>query len=105
MTMTKRDLVIRVMDKLGVYRSDVSRIADTTFKVLAEALAEGKRWELRNFGVFEVKLRATRVGRNPRTGESVPVPSRWVITFRPGKKMRETVARAASDNDDPETRA
>ena len=50
------------------------------------------RWELRDFGVFEVKTRASRIGRNPRTGDQVPVPERKVVTFRPGKKMKEVVA-------------
>lgn len=92
MTMTKRELVIRVANKLGMTQSDAAKIIEGTFDVLSKSLAEGKRWELRDFGVFEVKTRASRMGRNPRTGDQVPVPERRVVTFRPGKKMKELIA-------------
>lgn len=92
MTMTKRELVIRVANKLGMTQSDAAKIIEGTFDVLSKTLAEGKRWELRDFGVFEVKTRASRMGRNPRTGDQVPVPERRVVTFRPGKKMKELIA-------------
>lgn len=92
MTITKRELVIRVATKLGMTQSDVARIIDETFECLAGRLGEGHRWELRDFGVFEVKTRASRIGRNPRTGDQVPVSARRVVTFRPGKEMRERVS-------------
>lgn len=101
MTMTKRELVIRVSNKLGLTQSEVAKVIETTFESISEALAEGKRWELRDFGVFEVKTRASRIGRNPRTGDQVPVPERRVVTFRPGKKMKEVVSgEAPEDSDD-----
>jgi nucleoid DNA-binding protein len=90
--MTKRELVIRVASKLGMTQSDVARIVEGTFDTLSRSLAEGCRWELRDFGVFEIKVRASRIGRNPRTGDQVPVPERRVVTFRPGKKMKELVS-------------
>lgn len=90
--MTKRELVINVSNKLGITQSEVAKVIETTFETISEALAEGKRWELRDFGVFEVKTRASRIGRNPRTGDQVPVPARRVVTFRPGKKMKEVVS-------------
>lgn len=92
MTMTKRELVIRVANKLGMTQSDVAKIVEGIFDTISQTLAEGKRWELRDFGVFEVKTRASRIGRNPRTGEQVPVPERKVVTFRPGKKMKELIS-------------
>ncbi len=92
MTMTKRELVIRVANKLGMTQSDVSKIIEGTFDTISQSLATGQRWELRDFGVFEVKTRASRIGRNPRTGDQVPVPERRVVTFRPGKRMKELVA-------------
>ena len=92
MTMTKHELVIRVANKLGMTQSDAAKIIEGTFDVLSKSLADGKRWELRDFGVFEVKTRASRMGRNPRTGDQVPVPERRVVTFRPGKKMKELIA-------------
>lgn len=92
MTMTKRELVIRVANNLGMTQSDIARIIEGTFDAISQSLAEGHRWELRDFGVFEVKTRASRIGRNPRTGDQVPVPQRRVVTFRPGKQMKELVA-------------
>ena len=98
MTVTKRELVIRVANALGMTQSDVAKIIEGTFESISRTLAEGKRWELRDFGVFEVKTRASRVGRNPRTGKLVPVPERRVVTFRPGKKMKEMVDSAGTPN-------
>lgn len=92
-TMTKRELIIRVANKLGMTQSDVSRIVEGMFDTLSLTLAQGQRWELRDFGVLEVKTRASRIGRNPRTGDQVPVPERRVVTFRPGKLMKEHVAK------------
>lgn len=112
MTMTKRELVIRVASKLGMTQSEVAQIIEGAFDTISQSLSAGERWELRDFGVFEIKVRAARIGRNPRTGEQVPVPERRVVTFRPGKKMKEVVsggqtqesqsyASIADDNDAP----
>ena len=95
MTMTKRELVIRVANKLGMTQNDVAKIIEGTFETISHTLAEGHRWELRDFGVLEVKTRAARMGRNPRTGQQVPVPERRVVTYRPGKKMKDLVATQA----------
>jgi len=95
--MTKRDLVLRVAGKTGIPQSDVARIVDVMFETLSAALQQGLRWELRDFGVFEVKTRASRVGRNPRTGDTVPVPRRRVVTFHPGKLMKDLIAKAEQD--------
>jgi nucleoid DNA-binding protein len=90
--MTKRELVIQVANQLGMTQSDVAKIIEGAFEAISHSLASGHRWELRDFGVFEVKTRASRIGRNPRTGDQVPVPERRVVTFRPGKKMKERVS-------------
>ena len=100
MTMTKRELVIRVASKLGMTQSDVARIVEGAFDTISHSLAEGYRWELRDFGVFEIKVRASRIGRNPRTGDQVPVPERRVVTFRPGKKMKELVSDGVASSED-----
>src|SRR5687767_10425927 len=68
-------------------------IVQKTFNAIVEALVEERRIELRNFGVFEVKERAARKARNPRTGERVDVPEKFVVTFKPGKEMEEKVRR------------
>lgn len=108
-TMTKRELVIRVANELGMTQSDVAKIIEGVFDTISVTLAEGRRWELRDFGVFEVKTRASRIGRNPRTGDQVPVPERRVVTFRPGKKMKElianTVPREEPDENAPDASA
>ena len=89
MTATKRELVTRVANKLGMTQSDVLEIVETAFETLTQNLAAGNRWELRGFGAFDVKKRVSRLGRNPRTGDEVPVPERKVVTFRPSKRMRD----------------
>jgi len=96
-TMTKRELVIRVANRLGKTQNDIARMVEATFDTLAQSLAKGGRWELRDFGVFEIKVRASRIGRNPRTGDQVPVPERRVVTFRPGKKMKELIGGPSSE--------
>ncbi|MGE4004108.1 MAG: HU family DNA-binding protein, partial [Planctomycetaceae bacterium] len=66
-------------------------IVQKTFDAIIETLVEERRIELRNFGVFEVKKRAARKARNPRTGERVDVAEKFVVTFKPGKEMEERV--------------
>lgn len=105
MTMTKRELVIRVANELGMTQSDVAKIIEGVFDTISVTLAEGRRWELRDFGVFEVKTRASRIGRNPRTGDQVPVPERRVVTFRPGKKMKELIANTVPREEPDDTAA
>ena len=100
--MTKRELVIRVANKLGMTQSDVARVIEGTFDTISRTLAQGGRWELRDFGMFEVKTRAARMGRNPRTGAQVPVPERKVVTFRPGKNMKEVVSQERPPTDSAE---
>ncbi|GEM_PF-348777 len=99
-TVTKRDLVLRVTEKTGIPQADVARIVEAMFATLSSALEQGLRWELRDFGVFEVKTRASRMGRNPRTGDQVPVPKRRVVTFRPGKLMKQLIAGNAANVSD-----
>ena len=90
--MTKRDLVIRISNETGLVQQQVLDVVQKTLDYIAQALARGEKIELRNFGVFEVKIRKARVGRNPNAPEKdVPIPQRAVVKFKPGKEMRETV--------------
>jgi len=90
--MTKRDLVVRISQETGLIQEDVLTVIQKTLDYISEALARGENIELRNFGVFEVKLRKARIGRNPNDPErDVPIPPRAVVKFKPGKEMRETV--------------
>ncbi len=70
----------------------MGRILEAMLDVIGQKLAHGRRWELRDFGVLEVRTRAARMARNPRTGEKVPLPERKAVLFRPGKRMKEIVA-------------
>jgi len=90
--MTKRDIVTRISQESGYVQDQVFDIVQRTLDVLAQALSEGETIELRNFGVFEVKVRKARVGRNPNQPEKdVPIPARAVVKFKPGKEMRAAV--------------
>jgi len=91
--LTKRDLVVRISNETGMVQQDVLNVVQKTLDYLTESLAEGRTVELRNFGVFEIKLRKARVGRNPNRPESdVPIPPRAVVKFKPGKEMKARVA-------------
>ncbi len=90
--MTKRDLVVRISQETGLVQQKVLEVVQKTLDYIAEALAKGETVELRNFGVFEVKIRKPRVGRNPNQPEKdVRIPPRAVVKFKPGKEMREEV--------------
>src|SRR6201994_3668930 len=92
MTMTKRDLVIRISDETGLVQQQVLDVVQKTLDYIAEALSKGDKVELRNFGVFEVKVRKARVGRNPNRPETdVPIPARAMVKFKAGKEMRAEV--------------
>jgi len=90
--MTKRDLVIRISEETGQVQQKVLQVVQRTLDLISDAVAAGKTVELRNFGVFEVKVRKARIGRNPnRPEKDVPIPQRAVVKFKPGKEMREAV--------------
>jgi nucleoid DNA-binding protein len=90
--LTKRDLVIRISNETGLVQQQVLDVIQKSLDYLTEALAGGQAVELRNFGVFEVKLRKARVGRNPNKPENdVPIPPRAVVKFKAGKEMKAKV--------------
>jgi nucleoid DNA-binding protein len=92
MTLTKRDLVIRISEETGLNQTEVFAVVQKTLDHITESLAKGGKVELRKFGVFEVKIRKARVGRNPRRPEiDVPVPARSMVKFKAGKEMRARV--------------
>jgi nucleoid DNA-binding protein len=92
MTLTKRDLVVRISEETGLIQQQVLDVVQRTLDHIAATLAKGEKVELRNFGVFEVKVRKARVGRNPNAPASdVPIPERSVVKFKPGKEMRAEV--------------
>ena len=89
--MTKKEIVKTISDEIGLTQLKTKEIVQKTFDAIVETLVEERRIELRNFGVFEVKQRAARKARNPRTGAKVYVPEKFVVTFKPGKEMEEKV--------------
>lgn len=94
MTLTKRDLVTRISAETGLTQQQVQEVVQKTLDYIGQALAHGDKVELRNFGVFEVKIRKARVGRNPNQPETdVPIPQRAMVKFRAGKEMRADVLR------------
>jgi nucleoid DNA-binding protein len=96
--MTKRDLVIRISQETGLNQQQVLDVVQKTLDYIAEALANNRKVELRNFGVFEVKIRKARVGRNPNSPEAdVRIPPRAVVKFKPGKEMRADVLKLTPD--------
>ena len=89
--MTKKEIVKTISEEIGLTQLKTKEIVQKTFDAIVDTLVEDKRIELRNFGVFEVKKRAARKARNPRTGEKVFVEEKFVVTFKPGKEMEERV--------------
>lgn len=85
--MIKLDIVNQVAEKTGVPKQKAEQVVDSLLNAMKQALAEGKRIELRGFGVFVVKPRKRGVGRNPRTGTEVPIPAGKTIRFKPGKEL------------------
>ncbi len=109
--MTKKEIVRTISEEIGLTQLKTKEIVQKTFDAIVETLVEDGRIELRNFGVFEVKRRAPRKARNPRTGDKVDVPEKFVVTFKPGKEMEARVrelerqaaaaaARTLNDHDD-----
>jgi nucleoid DNA-binding protein len=112
--MTKKEIVKQISDRIGLTQLKTKEIVQQTFDAIVDTLLEQGRIELRNFGVFEVKERKPRKARNPRTGDRVDVPAKFVVTFKPGKEMEERVRqmtelpvrqRTSDDDDDEEADA
>jgi len=89
--MRKRDIVLKISQDTQIKQVIVKNVVQRTFDAIFEALRGGKRIELRNFGVFQVKNRKKRIGRNPKTGEVVPVPERRTVVFKPGLEMKKHI--------------
>jgi nucleoid DNA-binding protein len=88
---TKKEIVKKISEEIGLTQLKTKDIVQRTLDAITQTLVTEGRIELRNFGVFEVKQRAPRKARNPRTGAKVFVPSKNVVTFKPGKEMEELV--------------
>ena len=90
--MTKRDLVVKIARETGFIQNDVAEVVQKTLDYIAQDLIEGHTIELRNFGVFEIKVRKSRKGRHPNQPKNeVLIPDRAVVKFRAGKELKEAV--------------
>ncbi len=98
MSMTKRDIVVAISSETQLVQQDVAKVVQRTLEIIREAVSHGKTVELRNFGVFEVKVRKARIGRNPNAPEKdVRIPPRSVVKFKPGKEMRDEVLKLSPE--------
>jgi nucleoid DNA-binding protein len=95
---TKKEIVKKISEDIGLTQLKTKDIVQRTLDAIIQTLVSEGRIELRNFGVFEVKRRAARKARNPRTGDKVYVPPKNVVTFKPGKEMEELVRKMNSEN-------
>jgi integration host factor subunit beta len=86
---TKAELVERVSESAGIPRNEAETVVNTVLESIVAALRQGQKIELRGFGSFRLRLRRSRLGRNPKTGSKVDVPGKAVSYFKPGKELRE----------------
>ncbi len=90
--LTKRDMVVSIAEQVGITQQQTFAVIQKTLEHITESLADGNNVELRNFGVFEVRLTKSRVGRNPNKPETdVIIPARATVKFKAGKIMRQRV--------------
>ena len=95
--MTKRDLVVKIAKETDLIQSDVAQVVQKTLDYIVAELVAGNTIELRNFGVFEIKVRKSRKGRNPNQPQNeVIIPERAVVKFRAGKELKEAVEKLDS---------
>ena len=91
MSMTKADIVERIYKEAGFSKKEAADLVDLVFKVIKETLAKGEKVKISGFGNFSIRDKATRVGRNPQTGEAMDITARRVLTFKPSLVLKEDV--------------
>lgn len=89
--MTKRDIVLKISEETDIKQIDVKTVVQRMLDHIITALSDGQAVELRNFGVFKVRSRKPRIGRNPKTGATVPIPERKIVSFKVGLVMKKKV--------------
>ncbi len=101
MTLTKVDMAKSLFNAIGLNKKEARELVDLYFEELEACLAAGEQIKLSGFGNFDLRDKKERPGRNPKTGEKVPIPARRVVTFRPGNKLKARVqAHAGPGNND-----
>ena len=101
--MTKAELVERVANQINLTKKQTEVVVNTVFSSITESLAEGKKVELRGFGSFRIRQRNARIGRNPKSGQKVEVPSKKVPFFKAGKELRQLVDNHAEVEEEKES--
>ena len=91
--MNKTELIAAVAERTDVTKKDAERVVSATFDTIAAQLAAGEKVQVTGFGIFEVKEREARVGRNPLTGESIQIAASRTPAFKPGKALKDSVAK------------
>lgn len=91
MALTKADISEYLFEKLGVNKVDSKELVEDFFEKIRETLESGEQVKLSGFGNFELREKKSRPGRNPKTGEDIPISARRVVTFRPGQKLKARV--------------
>jgi integration host factor subunit alpha len=91
-TLTRMDLSEAVFREVGLSRNESAELVESVLRHISDALARGETVKISSFGTFSVRSKGPRVGRNPKTGEEVPIAPRRVLTFRPSHLMKERVA-------------
>ena len=91
MALTKADMAERLFDDLGLNKREAKELVEAFFEEVRGSLEVGRRVKLSGFGNFELRDKNQRPGRNPKTGEEIPISARRVVTFRPGQKLKARV--------------
>jgi integration host factor subunit alpha len=91
MSLTKADIADRLFEVVGLNKREAKEFVDAYFEAIREALERGDNVKLSGFGNFQLRVKNQRPGRNPKTGEEIPISARRVVTFRPGQKLRARV--------------
>jgi integration host factor subunit beta len=96
-TVTKKELTDRIAHTLNEKRSTVKNVIQQFLDVISDELSQGNRLEFRDFGVFGVRWRSPRMGRNPRTSQQVPVPLKCTVKFKVGRQLKERVQKGTAE--------
>lgn len=91
MSLTKADIVERVYKEAGFSKKEAADLVDLVFKVIKDTLSKGEKIKISGFGNFSIRDKATRVGRNPQTGDAMDISARRVLTFKPSQVLKEDV--------------
>ncbi|MDE2234385.1 MAG: integration host factor subunit alpha [Gammaproteobacteria bacterium] len=91
MALTKAEMAEALFEELGLNKREAKELVDLFFEEIRHALADGQQVKLSGFGNFDLRSKNQRPGRNPKTGEEIPISARRVVTFRPGQKLKARV--------------